>query len=486
MYRVLAIGIYCLSISAMACDGDEQDPVIIVLTGGAGSGGSGAIPASGGAGGRTSNPPVVDDDVPLEPPYMPPPGDDLARPTDEEPARCQADARGNWVCLWPVGPVGNAGPCAIGSDDTVTVANQVDATGSVRVRLARYRLMGEPLWSRQWLGIGGASATSLRINALVAAPDGTVHWGGEDCGHSAELPDALGAGYNGGSCLDARLVSLDAEGDVFSDWLFGTQGGLERITSLAQVPGESGLYISGSFGSPLIVPGHPEVRGPGGQDHFVLRRGEHGDVAWIRTWGTPQDDGNYPFLAASVQQDIAVSGSLGLSPGNGFVARLAGDGTLIWQRDDPDVYISRVAIAGDDQVYITPGMAQVTATDRSEVSVPGGYGIAHIAATAEQTLILASQRGSEIAEVDLAGNLQREHRFIAAESADQALGLWYTGGVCVGAGGVVGVSNTIASSSDFGILDEPIAIEQRSAYLLVLRDWGKPDRDAGADASMLR
>lgn len=92
-------------------------------------------------------------------------------------------------------------------------------------------------------------------------------------------------------------------------------------------------------------------------------------------------------------------------------------------------------------------------------------GIARPLASPEGTLLVASQTGDRVLELDVEGAILRRHTVEGAQS------LWYKGGFCAAPDGRVALFAPIGSDSTFGILDTPLAIAGRKAFLLVLNDW---------------
>jgi hypothetical protein len=382
-------------------------------------------------------------------------------------ARCAHDGRGNWVCIWPVGASGAAGPCAFGPDGTVNVASRIrasDAVGTTQTaQLTRLRNTSEPLWTRLWQRQVTRPGFGVSIHALVVDRAGVLYWGGEDCDPNANRPSAVpSAGYYD-SCVDARLVALDASGEPLWDWSFGTKGGLERISSLALAP--EGVYAAGAFHGPLKLPQQPTIDGADGQDLYLMHFVDPRRVAWVHTWGSEGDDGNDLRIASSEQGEVAVTGQLGVEPTlPGFYARFAADGALRWQVADADTYIANLTLADDGATYSSNATRFDLGGARSELPGPRGLGIAKLHATDHSTLVFSAQDGNHVVETDLQGRTLRELQFEASPS------FWYEGGLCVHAGQVA-VSSTISQSSDFGLFAQPIAITQRSAFLLFLQQW---------------
>jgi hypothetical protein len=303
----------------------------------------------------------------------------------------------------------------------------------------------------------------VSIHALVVDAAGVLYWGGEDCDPNADRPSAIPSTGYFGSCIDARLVALDARGESLWDWSFGTKGGLERISSLALAP--EGVYAAGAFHAPLMLPQQPVINGAGGQDQYVMHLVDPRRVAWVHTWGSQQHDGNDLRIASNDQGEVAVTGHLGLeATPPGFYARLAADGALRSEVTDADTYIANLTLAGDDATYSSNLTRFDPRGTRSQLSGPLGLGIAKLQATDHSTLVFAAQNGDRVVETDLQGRSLRELRFEASPST------WYEGGLCVREGAVA-LASTISQSSDFGLFAQPIEITERSAFLLFVRQW---------------
>jgi hypothetical protein len=381
--------------------------------------------------------------------------------------QCAQGQHGNWVCVWPVGAWGSAGPCAFSADGALHVARQFvssDASDLVFAELTRFRTDGSVAWSREFAGGQVRPSQGPRISALVVDRQGIVYWGGEDCDPQASRPASVPETGYYNSCLDARLVALDASGTQLWDWSFGTAAGLERISSIALAP--QGLYLAGTYHPPLMLPNQAQIGSAGGSDQYVMHFVDPNHVAWVHTWGSPDHDGNDLRIAAGTNGEVAVTGHLGLDRTKpGFYARLRADGTLVWEMLDDDTYIAGITIAGDGFAYTTPELYRMGKSgERTKLTAQLGFGNGKIRATDHDTLILTSQNADRIVEVDLTGKQLREHVVDAGEM------LWYQGGACTHRDSVA-VTGHVEHSTDFGILQTPLPVSERSAYLLFLREF---------------
>jgi hypothetical protein len=390
--------------------------------------------------------------------------------------RCAHGQGGNWVCIYRADEDLAAGPCAFGPDGSVAVAAQLWNTlreppptrWRTRATLTKIDAQGAPLWARTWQRSGEPPALNIAASDMVIDAEGNITWAGQDCQRASSFAPADDGGYYQ-SCIDALVVSVDAQGTPRWQWSFGTRDGLERVSTIALGPG-GGFYLGGGFSSPLsfaLPEGHPPVRSLGSGDQFVLALDAQRSVRWMHAFGSPESDGDALRLATNAQGEIAAVAHFGGTPaGGGFVARIAGDGTLRSETRFRDMYIADVALL-DEVVYTQLARGAVRlATDTDQPMLLGEtLGWNHIESTSRSTLVVDSYGGDQVRELDRDGRLLREHAIAGAKS------LWYQGGLCVSADGQVGVSSTIAQDSDFGILKEPLRIAEKHAFVLVLRDW---------------
>lgn len=409
-----------------------------------------------------------------------------AEPVDAElvGSSCSHDGRGNWVCLWSPGTGMSAGPCDFDSDGALVASAQVvwpdfralpqadwpDSWETSAV-VVRHRADGELDWARAWHRAEMTPALQLAVWGLVVGDDGSVTWGGEICQLDSGLPPAADGGY-ASSCIDGYLSSVDARGEPLWSWSFGTTAGLERVSDMRAAP-DGGLYVAGTFHAPLQLPGHPDLASTGGSDFMVMRLDADRSVRWAHTWGSADHDGNGVRIGVSSAGALALSSNPGLdAPSHdGMLAVLDADGQLRWERRGLDLYITHVALDGDEAIaQIGPQLVRVGATGEPREmtgapGAPGATGVAKLRFTPEGHLLVASANGGAITELDPEGGILRSLSFAGTD------GLWYHGGLCVGPGGEVGISGRVSGATDFGILDEPIELPAPAGFVLMLRDW---------------
>jgi len=163
---------------------------------------------------------------------------------------------------------------------------------------------GEPVWERSF---GGRDTD--QVYGLVATGDG----GALAVGHTR----SSGAGES-----DVWLIRLDGDGTLVWEQTLGTRGN-DRARTAAPAP-DGGFFVGGfQAGS-----------GPGDRDAWLLRVDADGEPVWERRFGGPGDDGVF-HVAALPDGGAAMTGHARTGGGRGFdlwVARLAADGTVAWER----------------------------------------------------------------------------------------------------------------------------------------------------------
>ena len=393
-------------------------------------------------------------------------------------SRCAKGSRGNWVCVWGPGSGIAGGPCSFAPDGSVLVAGGVwwpdyDALGKpwpqtreVSTVVIKHAEDGTPAWARVWHRSGDLGA-QIAPEALVVDDQGNATWGGEVCVRpSPHAPSGDGGYYD--SCLDAFVATIDTGGDPVWQWSFGTSDGLERVSDLLLGPDRS-LYLAGSHSGPLELPGQPPLASHGGIDHYLMRRAPSGDVTWARDWGSAEHDGDDVRLAPLPHGAVALSAHSGLDPTpGGLLAIVDPEGQSRRELSEDALYISRVASLGDDLVAQIGGAVQRVDADGRGTELLGAseaLGTARMLTTSAGTLLIASQTGDRVLELDANATILRSHHFEGPAS------FWYQGGFCASPDGRIAISATIDRSSTFGILDEPLDIDRREAFLLVLNDW---------------
>ncbi len=163
---------------------------------------------------------------------------------------------------------------------------------------------GEALWERR---LGGPETD--QVYGLVVTGDG----GALVVGHTR----STGAGAS-----DVWLVRLDGAGATLWQHTFGTSGN-DRARTVAAAP-DGGFFVGGFQAG----------GGPGDRDAWLLRVDAAGTPLWEQRFGGPGDDGVF-HVAPLADGGAAVTGYVQTGGARGFdlwVARLAADGTALWQQ----------------------------------------------------------------------------------------------------------------------------------------------------------
>jgi len=206
-------------------------------------------------------------------------------------------------------------------------------------------------------GAGKDDVWVLRLDS-----EGKVKWqrtyGGSDYDMAyavaiAENGDIIVAGTTrsfGVGRYDFWILRLDPDGNI--KWQ-KTYGGSDEDAAYAVAIAPNG---------DIIVAGYTESFGAGGEDVWVLRLDEKGNVKWQKTYGGNNDDRAYA-IAIAENGDIIVAGytnSFWVRNTDVWVLRLDENGTILWQK----TYGS----------WCTEGARGVTIASNGDVIVAGYIG----------------------------------------------------------------------------------------------------------------
>jgi Beta-propeller repeat len=232
-------------------------------------------------------------------------------------------AAGNlrWGRQFGGGNGGSAGGVSSDPDGNVVVAgyNSGALHGNTALGLADMVVVkfdgdGNRLWTRQL----GTAVLDIASTVAVDA-DGRIYVGGRSAG-------AMTGSANAG-LLDAVLVHLDTDGSTRWIRQFGSAAD-DFIWSIA-VDGTSRAVVAGWAGGAL--PGQSHL---GGVDAFTGVYAADGSLAWLRQWGTAEDDYAYGTTLGAAGQIIsagytsgALDGMANLGESDVIVVRHAADGT---------------------------------------------------------------------------------------------------------------------------------------------------------------
>lgn len=222
--------------------------------------------------------------------------------------------------------------------------------------IAKYTNVGALSWSKTWGGTGidrgisviqtsdgGYAMTGYTESygagsgdAFVAkyTDDGILSWNntlggvGEECGYSLYQTSDGGyiiAGYTnsyGAGSSDALTAKYTADGTLSWSKTWGGSS-TERSYTLAQTS-DGGYAIAGNTNS----------YGAGDIDAFIVEYTADGTLSWNKTWGGMDFDGALS-LSRSNDNGYVIAGitdSYGAGNKDGFIAKYANDGNLLWSR----------------------------------------------------------------------------------------------------------------------------------------------------------
>jgi hypothetical protein len=197
--------------------------------------------------------------------------------------------------------------------------------------LVRTDASGDTVWTRTY---GDDGTGNERANSVIQTADSAFVMAG--------YTDSYGAGS-----WDFYLVKIAASGDTL--WT-STYGGSS---------GEEAFSIQETSDGGFIIAGYTDSFGAGGQDFYVVKTDDEGDVLWERTYGGANHD-----YAKSVKQTpdggfivVGSTASFGAGFTDVYCVRIDASGDTLWTRayggnDDERAY--SVALTSDGG-YIVGG-----------------------------------------------------------------------------------------------------------------------------------
>jgi hypothetical protein len=193
---------------------------------------------------------------------------------------------------------------------------------------------GAHVWSRRYGGTLDAYAAAVAVDA----GDGVVLVG-DYAGDLAFDAVVVQPTANAGD-VNAFAASIDAGGAV--RWAFGTGGVAEQHAADVAVAPDGSIVMVGWFTGNLGF-GGAILSKPSGYDGYVVKLDAAGVLIWQRQIGSTLDYAQALTVAVAPGGEIHVggrgSGSVVLAPGvettalgglDGYVAKLAADGTPLW------------------------------------------------------------------------------------------------------------------------------------------------------------
>ena len=193
---------------------------------------------------------------------------------------------------------------------------------------------GSIVWQKTYGGSGDespGSANSISNNSIIETTDGGFLISGSTRSNDGDLAGQITHGGN-----DAWIVKLNSNGDMA--WQ-KTYGGSLNETANSIIPASGGNYLvsatSNSIDGDLSAQVHH-----GGNDCWIFKINDNGDLLWQKTYGgsgnegaediLPAPDGSYVFSAATTSNNGDVSSNHGGS--DAWVVKIAADGTKLWQK----------------------------------------------------------------------------------------------------------------------------------------------------------
>jgi len=199
---------------------------------------------------------------------------------------------------------------------------------------------GDHVWARTW---GSTSRTSAW--GVGVAPDGSVFAAGAFDGVVDLDPGAGVDAHVSNGDIDAYVLELDSTGSFVWGRAWGGTGTEENCGKLA-VDAAGSVTVAGAFQSTVDFdpgPGVDPRTALGGWDLFVIQFAADGTRAWARTVDTSTGEELPAGMAVAADGSLAVAGFFygtvdfgaadvhtAKSQYDGFVMRLASDGSYLW------------------------------------------------------------------------------------------------------------------------------------------------------------
>ncbi|MEZ4403416.1 MAG: hypothetical protein R3B06_25550 [Kofleriaceae bacterium] len=255
-------------------------------------------------------------------------------------ARVGADGAFAWVTPVASANEDTAEALAVGADGAVTIGGLFSAElhlgdlaatagGSDDLFVASVTAGGEP----RWLWTAGGPGSDA-VTALAATPDGGYVVGVSFYGKvKFGSIEAEAKGFD-----DAALIKLSSAGAV--EWVTPIAGdGSEQIKRLA-VDGNGDIFLLGTFQQSIDLGGGP-LNSAGAMDLLIARFDASGRHVWSKRAGNPWnevaggiavDRAGGVVITGSFDRDLDFLGTPLVAAGESdvLVARLTGDGALVW------------------------------------------------------------------------------------------------------------------------------------------------------------
>jgi hypothetical protein len=198
--------------------------------------------------------------------------------------------------------------------------------------------------------VGGPGSGDCLGNALAASSAGVITIGGS---FSGTLDFGGGPNERTATGRDAYVARLDADLEPVWGRFFGGTGTLEVVAN-AHVPSSADVVVAGTFDGTIELPGGPIGSG-GGKDLFVARLDGDGAVVWAETFGGADEetvrglavdrDGNVVFGGAFRSATLDFGGGPLVNAGDKdvYLACLDASGAHLWSE--------RFGGDGEDEVW---------------------------------------------------------------------------------------------------------------------------------------
>ena len=253
--------------------------------------------------------------------------------------------------------VSSTGDVYVAGWTTGTFPNQAQF-GQYDLFAARYDATGNPAWVRQ---LGTAQDDFAYAAALDPAGNLVVVGSSEG---------DLGGQSNAGN-HDIAVVKLSPNGDTVWTRLFGSTD-YDAGTAVAMAP-DGMVYVAGyTWGA------FPGQSSSGNSDAVLLQLDGDGDLQWTYQFGTSGTDFAYAVAPTSTggavvagQASGGLNGQPALGGSDGFVVRVADDGTPKWTRlvgSASDDSARAVTTTANDSVYVAGDTTGTVGNDPK----PGG------------------------------------------------------------------------------------------------------------------
>ncbi|MFA7379864.1 MAG: gliding motility-associated C-terminal domain-containing protein [Bacteroidia bacterium] len=214
----------------------------------------------------------------------------------------------------------------------------------------------------EWLQVAGTTSNSEIINNIDCDSNGSTvvvgYYGG------VNLPFGNDTLYSKGS-LDGFIVKYNNLGNVL--WAKAIGGKNQEQINKVKIDRLGNVYVTGVLGDSCYFTSVDMVRTNGSscKKAFVAKYDVNGIFKWVVLMGNNSSTGNsngrtigvdsmgFIYCSGSYNNNSSAFGSLNLSNGDGYLAKLDSTGSFIWAINSKNVSIQDIDVSNDESIYLT-------------------------------------------------------------------------------------------------------------------------------------